>query len=64
MFTTREMATLLAALQFWRDEITQSSGFAARPYLKLVGMQEVRPLEAMEINHLAAKLRTLMTEEC
>ncbi len=63
MFTARELAPLLAALQFWRKKITQSGAFAARPYLKLVGMEKIRPLEAAEINHLSAKLRVIPTDE-
>ena len=59
MITLRELATLLAALAFWRDEITQSGDFSARPYLKTVGMDGVQPLNANEIDQLLAKLRTL-----
>ncbi len=63
MFTARELATLLAALQFWREEITQSGTFAARPYFKLVGRKRIRPLEDAEITRLAAKLRAITPEE-
>ena len=63
MITLRELATLLAALAFWRDEITQSGDFSARPYLKTVGMDGVQPLNATEIDQLSAKLRTLLVSE-
>ena len=59
MITLRELATLLAALAFWKDEITQSGDFSDRPYLKTVGMDGVQPLTATEIDQLSAKLRTL-----
>lgn len=63
MLTVRELATTLAALAFWRDEITQSGDFSARPYLKLVGMSGVKPLTADELEQLSAKLRRLATSE-
>ena len=63
MITLRELATLLAALAYWKDEITQSGDFSARPYLKTVGMGGVQPLNANEIDQLAAKLRTLPVSE-
>lgn len=63
MITLRELATLLAALAFWKDEITQSGDFSAQPYLKTVGMDGVQPLTATEIDQLSAKLRTLPLSE-
>jgi len=63
MITLRELATLLAALAFWRDEITQSGDYSARPYLKTVGMDGVQPLNATEIDQLSTKLRTLPVSE-
>lgn len=59
MITLRELATTLAALTFWRDEITQSGNRSARPYLKEVGMSGIQPLDADEIQRLSAKLRSL-----
>lgn len=63
MITLRELATLLSALAFWKDEITQSGDFSARPYLKSVGMSGVKPLTAIEIDQLSAKLRSLPLSE-
>ena len=63
MITLRELATLLAALAFWKDEITQSGDFSAGPYLKTVGMDGVQPLSAAEIDQLSAKLRSLPVSE-
>ncbi len=57
MLTLRELATALAALAFWKDEITQSGDFSARPYMKLVGMPGIQPLTAAEIDQLLMKLR-------
>ncbi len=62
MLTLRELATALAALAFWKDEITQSGDFSARPYLRAVGMPEAQPLTADEIDQLSAKLRFLITD--
>ena len=63
MITLRELATLLAALAFWKDEITQSGDFSARPYLKSIGLGGVQPLNDTEINQLSAKLRSLPVSE-
>jgi len=63
MITLRELATLLAALAFWKDEITQSGDFSARSYLKTVGMSGVPPLTATEIDQLSARLRSLPVSE-
>lgn len=63
MLTLRELATILAALAFWKDEITQSGEFSARPYLKLVGMPDVQPLTTDEIERLSVKLRSLSIEK-
>ncbi len=63
MLTLRELATTLAALRFWREEITQSGDFSARPYLKGVGMPGVQPLTTEEIERLSAKLRSLPVTE-
>ena len=63
MLTLRELATLLAALAFWKDEITQSGDFSARPYLEAIGMGGVPPLTATEIDQLSARLRSLPLSE-
>lgn len=63
MLTLRELATTLAALAFWKDEITQNGIHSARPYLKLVGKSGVKPLTADEIEQLGVKLRSLPIEE-
>lgn len=63
MLTQRELATTLAALTFWKDEIIQSGDFSARPYLKLIGMPNAQPLTAAEIDQLSGKLRRLAESE-
>ena len=64
MITLRELATTLAALMYWREEITPSGNRAARPYMKAVGMAKVEPLTAQEIERLSARLRSFpITEE-
>ncbi|MES2793340.1 MAG: hypothetical protein V4719_27260 [Planctomycetota bacterium] len=59
MLDTRELATVLAALLFWREEICPSPHETARPYLKLVGMAGIDPLNSGEIKRLSARLRRL-----
>lgn len=57
MFDTRELATLLAALLFWREEISSSGNDTACHYLRSVGMTGIMPLNVREIRILAARLR-------
>ena len=59
MFTTQELATLLAALQFWKEEIIANGTETARPYLDHVGMIGVEPLSMHEVKRLSRRLRTL-----
>lgn len=57
MFDTRELATILAALLFWSEEIAPSENNTARHYLESVKMSDVEPLNVREIQRLAARLR-------
>ncbi len=59
MFDTRELATILAALLFWSEEIAPSGNNIARHYLKSVGMTGVEPLTLVEIKKLRIRLRRL-----
>ena len=59
MLTLRELATTLAALIFWKEEITQNGHRVARPYLKSAGMTGVKPLTGDEIERLSDRLRSL-----
>ncbi len=56
MLDTRELATILAALLFWREEITPSGNDTARHYLKSVRMAGIEPLNAIEIKRLSTRL--------
>jgi hypothetical protein len=57
MFNERERATLLAALLFWREEITDNGNTSAGPYLKSVGREGATPLAVDEIQRLARRIR-------
>ena len=57
MLDTRELATILAALLFWREEITPSGNDTARHYLKSVRMDGIEPLNVIEIKRLCTRLR-------
>ena len=59
MFDTRELATILAALQFWSEEIIHTGNEAARHYLKSVKMTGIEPLTVREIGRLSARLRKM-----
>ena len=57
MLDTRELATILAALLFWSEEITPSGNDTAKHYLKSVGMAGIEPLTLIEIKRLCTRLR-------
>lgn len=57
MLDTRELATILAALLFWSEEISPSGNDTARHYLKSVKMVGIEPLSVREIQRLSARLR-------
>lgn len=57
MFDVRELATVLAALLFWSEEIAPSGNDTARHYFKSVKMLGVEPLTVPEIRRLMARLR-------
>ena len=57
MLDTRELATILAALLFWSEEISPSGNNTARHYLKSVKITGVEPLIVPEIQRLSARLR-------
>ena len=59
MFDERELATILAALLFWSEEISPNGADVAGPYLKSVKMPGIEPLSVREINRLSARLRRL-----
>jgi hypothetical protein len=59
MFSQRELATILAALWYWREEMSVQSAAIQRPYFKSIGMPRAKPLVAAEIEKLAEKLRAM-----
>lgn len=58
MFSKREVATLLAALLYWREEMVPHGRAIMRPYFRAIGMAQVKPLSPTEIETLADRLRT------
>ncbi len=62
MYTKRETATILAALLYWREELSPHGPKIMRPYFKAVGLPRVRPLSADEIIKLSARLRASLTK--
>lgn len=58
MFTIRELATLLAALQFWKEEMSPHGRAIMRPYFSDVGFEQVTPLNVKELARLMQRLRS------
>ena len=61
MFTIREAATLLAALQYWREEIVPHGRAIARPYFRQGKLDHLTPLNRREIAKLSARLSRLIS---
>lgn len=55
MLTSREVATMRAALLYWRQEISPHGDEAASPYLE---PPDVRPLDIEEIDRLRVQLHS------
>ena len=55
MITTRELATLRAALRYWQEEMCPHGADAMRPYFD---QPEVEPLSSDEIDELRQPLAT------
>ncbi len=63
MFSSREVATMLAALLFWREENAPHGPEVTRPYLAHFGLSEIEPLSVDEIERLCQRLRQLISPE-
>ena len=58
MLTLRETATILAALQYWCEEMCPHGRGIMRPYFKTIGFPRAVPLSAEEIVRLSQRLRS------
>ena len=58
MLTARETATILAALLYWREEISPYGRTIMQPYFRSVGCERVTPLNRTELARLSARLQT------
>lgn len=54
--TDQERATILAALLYWREEMTPHDPAIMRPYFEDLQLQQFVPLSADEISALIARL--------
>ena len=55
MLTKRETATVLAALLYWREEMSPYGPPIMRPYFQSVGFPRTKPLSGREIDALAVR---------
>jgi hypothetical protein len=60
MLTRREAATILAALQYWREEMCPHGPPIMRPYFKHFKLSRVRPLTGGEIARLCRRLQAFI----
>jgi hypothetical protein len=57
MLTAREVATILAALLYWQEEMCPHDPAVMRPYFETLKLSEFEPLTSKEIDKVSAKLR-------
>ena len=57
----RELATLAAAVLFWREELAPHGRRIMAPYFRDVGAEKLTPLNRRELALLAARLREALT---
>lgn len=57
MFTDRQLATLLAALWYWREEMCSQHAEIQRPYFACQGLAHWKPLSSREVLKLARLLK-------
>jgi len=60
MLTTRETATILAALLFWREEMCPHGRTIMRPYFAHFKRPRTRPLSAEEIDQLTRRFQATL----
>jgi hypothetical protein len=53
----REIATLSAALLYWREEMPPHGRQIMLPYFRQLGISRLTPLNRREIDRLAGRLR-------
>lgn len=56
--TQREIATIRAALLFWREEMCPHDPAIMQPYFETVGCSDIAPLTASELENLSERLRS------
>jgi len=59
MFRNREAATLLAALQYWREEMVPHGRAIMQPYFHDLKLDHLTPLNKREIAKLSERLNRL-----
>ncbi|MGE3407568.1 MAG: hypothetical protein AB7I37_12185 [Pirellulales bacterium] len=57
MFSDRELATMLAALLYWSEEMSPHGVEIMRPYFDDLELGHVEPLSADEITELMRRMR-------
>lgn len=60
MLTPRQTATVLAALLYWREEMSRQSPAIQRPYFRHFRLVRIKPLDAGEIEQLCRRLRATL----
>lgn len=58
-----ELSTILAALQFWSEEIVSYGDSFARPYLAAVKCQDAQSLSERDIQNLLTRLQDVINKQ-
>ncbi len=56
-FTKPELATIVAALNFWSEEIVPYGNSFAIPHLRTTGVEDHEPLNAEEVQQLMNRIQ-------
>lgn len=62
MFSIREAATLLAALEYWREEIVPHGRAIMRPYFRELKLEHLAPLNRRELGKLSHQLKSVVAD--
>jgi hypothetical protein len=61
MLTDRQLATLLSALLYWREEMSGQQLEIQRPYFECQGLERFAPLTVNEVLELAQLFRVQLS---
>ena len=62
-FSRRELCTLLVALSYWREEMLPHGRKIMRPYFRDLNVSQITPLNRLEVERLARRLKVRLSQK-